>query len=232
MIFGYCRISRKSQKIERQEANILAAYPSAQIHKEAYTGTTTDRPVWNRLHKLLRTGDTLVFDSVSRMSRNAADGIALYEQLYNAGIELVFLKEPYCDTEVYRRAAAQSIPLTGHQIADEFIQATNRVLLLLAKEQITIAFNQSEKEVSDLRQRTKEGIEMAHRRGKQSGRKLGAIIETKKAQTAKKMILKHSKTFGGTLNDIECRKLIGCSSNSFYKYKKQLKAQLSEKAVQ
>lgn len=223
MIFGYCRISRKSQKIERQEANILAAYPSAQIHKEAYTGTTTDRPVWNRLRRLLRSGDTLVFDSVSRMSRSAADGMALYAQLFISGVELVFLKEPYCNTEIYRKAAEQSIPLTGNQIADEYIQATNRVLLLLAKEQIALAFNQSEKEVTDMRQRTKEGIEMAHRHGKRSGRKLGAVIETQKAKAAKKMILKHSKAFGGTLNDIECRKLIGCSTNSFYKYKRQLK---------
>lgn len=37
--YGYCRISRKTQNIERQERNILEAYPEARISKEAYTGT-------------------------------------------------------------------------------------------------------------------------------------------------------------------------------------------------
>jgi len=222
MLFGYCRISRKTQNIERQERNILESYPEAKIFKEAYTGTTTNRPVWNHLRKLLRPGDTLIFDSVSRMSRNAADGIQLYEELYTQGIEIVFLKDPFCDTQIFRKAAAQSIPLTGNQIADEYIQATNRVLLLLAKEQIALAFRQSEKEVSDLRQRTREGIEIAHRSGKKSGRKVGVKVETNKAKTAKKIILKHSKDFGGTLSDSECQRLIGCCKNSFYKYKREL----------
>ena len=33
----------------------------------------------------------MVFDSVSRMSRNAEEGFALYEDLYHKGIRLVFL---------------------------------------------------------------------------------------------------------------------------------------------
>lgn len=38
-IFGYCRISRKTQSIDRQVRNILAAYPKAIMYKEAFTGT-------------------------------------------------------------------------------------------------------------------------------------------------------------------------------------------------
>lgn len=34
------------------------------------------------------------------------DGAALYEELYQKGINLVFLNEPHCDTECYRQAAA------------------------------------------------------------------------------------------------------------------------------
>lgn len=59
--------------------------------------------------------------------------------------------------------------------------------------------------------------------GKQIGRAEGATIETKKAKQAKQEILKHSKDFSGTLNDIDCMKLTGLSRNTFYKYKKQLK---------
>ena len=43
----------------------------------------------------------------------------------------------------------------------------------LAKEQIRLAFIQAQKEVDDLRQRTKEGIETARRDGKQIVQKKG-----------------------------------------------------------
>ena len=104
-VYGYCRISTKKQSIERQERNILKEYPDAQIIKEAYTGTKLDRPEWNKIYKNLKQGDTVVFDSVSRMSRNADDGTALYFELYDKGINLVFLKEHYIDTELYKSKA-------------------------------------------------------------------------------------------------------------------------------
>ena len=37
--YGYCRVSTHSQRIERQESNILEKYPQAVIYKEAFTGT-------------------------------------------------------------------------------------------------------------------------------------------------------------------------------------------------
>ena len=43
-IYGYCRISRRGQNIDRQERNILAAYPEAMIRKEIYSGRTEERP--------------------------------------------------------------------------------------------------------------------------------------------------------------------------------------------
>lgn len=93
MTYGYCRISTKQQSIERQVRNIKAAYPDADLKQEAYTGTKIDRPVFDSLIASLKPGDTVVFDSVSRMSRNAEDGYNLYQDLYNKGINLVFLKE-------------------------------------------------------------------------------------------------------------------------------------------
>lgn len=69
--YGYCRISRRKQSIERQIRNIRQAYPNAIIIQEAGTGTSLDRKEWNKLMKLVKEGDAIVFDSVSRMSRNA-----------------------------------------------------------------------------------------------------------------------------------------------------------------
>lgn len=223
MIYGYARISTKKQSIERQVRNIQNIYPTALIVKETYTGTKIERKQLDKILKTVKTGDTIVFDSVSRMSRNAEEGFALYENLFNKGIELVFIKEPHINTSIYKESLNRTIEMTGNVIADIYIEATNQVLMVLAKRQIELAFEQAQKEVDDLHQRTKEGIETARMNGKQIGLKKGTKLVTKKSVTAKKMILQHNKTFGGSLDNEETIKLIGISKASFYKYKNELK---------
>lgn len=224
-IYGYCRISTKQQSIDRQIRNIKAEYDKAVIVTEVYTGTKQDRPEWNKLYKKVKAGDTIVFDSVSRMSRNADEGFNLYEELYNKGIELVFLKEPHISTSTYKKALQNNVTMTGTNV-DYILEGVNKYLMALAKEQIRLAFEQSEKEVQDLHQRTKEGIETARLNGKQIGQKQGAKLITKKSIEAKKQIQKHSKDFDGTLSDVDCMKLTGLARNTYYKYKRELKAEL------
>ena len=69
MTYGYCRISTRKQNIERQIRNILSEFSDAVIVQEEYTGTKLDRKEWNKLFNSVRAGDTIIFDSVSRMSR-------------------------------------------------------------------------------------------------------------------------------------------------------------------
>lgn len=225
-MYGYCRISQKKQSIDRQIRNIKAAYPSAMIITEAYTGTSIDRKEWNKLFKSARSGDTIIFDSVSRMSRNADEGFTAYEELFNRGVELVFLKEPHINTATFKTAMEKAIPMTGTSI-DYILDGINKYLLALAKEQIIIAFAQAEKEVLDLHQRTKEGIETARLNGKQIGLPAGTKLTTKKSIASKEQILKHSKEFNGTLDDTDVMKITGLSRNTYYKYKKELKAEHS-----
>lgn len=228
MIYGYCRISTKAQRIERQERNILKDYPTAVILKEAYTGTKIEgRKEWHKIYTKAKAGDTIVFDSVSRMSRSAEDGVKLYFELFEKGIELIFLNEPYINTETYKAAMQQSISATGNDIADIYIEATNKVIKLLAEKQIIKAFEQAQKEVDDLRTRTKGGIETARLNGKQIGAVKGAKLTTKKSIAAKDIIKKHSKDFNGTLEDGEVIKLAGISRNSFYKYKKEIREEMA-----
>ena len=222
VIYGYCRKSKQKQNIDRQIRNIKAAFPEAVIIEEAYTGTTINRKEWNKLYKAVKGGDTIVFDSVSRMSRNAEDGFTAYQELYNRGIELIFLKEPHINTATFKKAIESAVPMTGTSV-DYILEGINKYLMALAKEQIIIAFNQAEKEVEDLHQRTKEGIETARLNGKQIGQKQGAKLITKKSIIAKEEIRKHSQDFNGTLNDIDCMKLTGLSRNTYYKYKRELK---------
>lgn len=227
-VYGYCRISRSSQSIERQHRNILALYPNAIIVNEVFTGTKVEgRKEWNKLYNKVEQGDTIVFDSVSRMSRNAEEGFKLYEELFKRGVELVFIKEAHINTTVYKKALNNNIGLTGTNV-DFILEGINKYLLELAKEQIRLAFIQAEKEVKDLQQRTREGVETARLNGKQIGIPKGSKLITKKSIEAKEQIQKYSKDFKGTLKDIEVMKLVGVSRNSYYKYKKELVEELNE----
>jgi DNA invertase Pin-like site-specific DNA recombinase len=202
--------------------NILARYPTAIILKEVYTGSTFQgRKELDKLISYVSAGDMIVFDSVSRMSRNAEEGFELYEELFHRDVTLVFLKEPHINTDTYKTAMLNQVRMTGDKV-DLILEGLNRYLLELAKEQIKIAFEQAEKELQDLRQRTKEGIETARLNGKQIGQKTGTILETKKARKAKAIILKHNLSFGGSLNNEETIKQAGISKKSFYKYKGEL----------
>lgn len=220
-IYGYCRISTLKQNIDRQIRNILAVYPTAIIIREIYTRTTLDRREWNKLFNRVKAGDTIVFDAVSRMSGNAEEGFAAYQDLYNRGVNLIYLKEPHINTETYKRALDSLIQLTGTEI-DYILAGVNQYLLSLAREQIRLAFIQSEKEVEDLHQRTKEGIETARLNGKQIGRIVGAKIVTKKSLEMKKKIRKMSRDFEGNMSDKEILELLSISRNTFYKYKREM----------
>ena len=223
-IYGYCRISTAKQSIERQERNIKAVYADAIIVKEVFTGTQVDgRVEWDKIYKKVNAGDTIVFDSVSRMSRNATEGVELYMELFNKGVNLVFLKESYINTEVYKSTIEQTIGTTGNDIADIYIEATNKVIKLLAEKQIIKAFEQAEKEVQDLRQRTREGIETARLNGKQIGRADGTTLETKKSVEMKEKIRKMAKSFDGNMTDKEVIETLKIARNTYFKYKKQMK---------
>ena len=234
-IYGYCRISRKSQNIDRQVRNIADAYPAAHIIKEAFTGTKIEgRKELDKLLKVLKSGDTVIFDSASRMSRNAEEAINLYEDLFNKNINLIFLKEPHINTDTYKRALENQIKInlnTGNAATDNFIQniieALNRYTIELAKEQIKLVFVQAQKEVDDLHQRTAEGIITAKLNGKQIGQPKGAKLTTKKSVAAKESIKKHSIDFNGSLEDPDVIKLAGISRNSFYKYKKEIREEIA-----
>lgn len=227
IIFGYARISTAKQKLERQTDNIKRAYPEAVIITEEYTGTTSNRPKWNKLIEQVKkeaakgNGITLVFDEASRMSRNAKEGFKNYKMLYDMGVNLVFLKEHHIDTDNFRQALQSKVDMTGTDV-DIILAAVNEYMMKLAERQIEIAFQAAQAEVEYLHQRTSEGVKMAQASGKQVGRARGSKIETKKSIEAKKLIQKHSRSFNGTLSDVECMKLAGIARNSFYKYKKQL----------
>ena len=228
-IYSYCRVSTQRQKLDRQIHNVLSACPTAIMKTEHFTGTTVNRPVWDGLKRLLREGDTVVFDSVSRMNRNAEEGFNDYKTLYEMGVNLVFLKEPHINTEVYKQSMAKAFDIevsTGNEAVDEYfvgnMELVNRLLMKLAQQQIKLAFDQAEKEVVDLHQRISEGMREGKAKGSQIGLAKGTTLITKKSIECKRIIKTHSKSFGGSLSDEETIKLCGCSRNTYYKYKREI----------
>ena len=227
-IYGYCRVSSPKQNIDRQIRNIKAKYENAIMVKETFTGAKVEgRKEFQKLLNKIKEGDTIIFDSVSRMSRNSDEGFEIYEKLFNQGVELVFLNESHINTATYKKALiSNQLQPTGTNV-DLILEGINKYLLELAKEQIKIAFEQSEKEVKDISQRTREGIEIARLNGKQIGQVKGTKLTTKKSLEAKKIIKQHSVDFGGSLTDKELIQFCSISRNSFYKYKRELREEIN-----
>ena len=227
MIYGYVRVSTDKQNIDRQIRNILAVDASAKIYQEIFTGTkTTGRHEFQKLLNKVQSGDTIIFDSVSRMSRNASEGFELYKKLFDDGVNLVFINEPYINTDVYKATRDALVPMTNTDV-DLILAGVNQYLMKLAEKQVELSFEQAQKERDDLSERTKQGLQTAKLNGKQLGRAKGTVVVTKKSDESKKKILKYSKTFGGDLSDKDLIKLLEIDKNTYYKYKKELKSQIA-----
>lgn len=227
MIYGYVRVSTDKQNIDRQIRNILAVDASAKIYQEIFTGTkTTGRHEFQKLLNKVQSGDTIIFNSVSRMSRNASEGFELYKKLFDDGVNLVFINELYINTDVYKATRDALVPMTNTDV-DLILAGVNQYLMKLAEKQVELAFEQAQKERDDLSERTKQGLQTAKLNGKQLGRAKGTVVVTKKSDESKKKILKYSKTFGGDLSDKDLIKLLEIDKNTYYKYKKELKSQIA-----
>ena len=228
--FGYCRVSTKHQSIRRQETEIKGLYPDAVIFSEQWTGTEMDRPEWMKLYKRLRPGDTVIFTELSRLARTAQQGFEVYEDLFTHGVNMVFLHDSNANSDVYRNAMNQqridANITTGSDATDTLIKtvldALQRFTFDIVREQIRHSFNAAESEVTHLHDRVKKGMADKGAGAKIAASRQGRTFETKKEREAKVTIRKHSKDFGGSLNDADCMKLIGISRGSFYKYKKAL----------
>lgn len=247
MVYGYARTSTPKQKILRQTESIKEYANKndltiTEIFAEAYTGTSVDRPEFQKLLKKVKTGDIIIFDSVSRMSRDENEGFDLYTDLFNKGTQLVFLKEPTINTKVYKQAldkhANERIETlakeTGNKATTRFIHAVisaiNDFTLDLVKEQIRLAFAQAQAEVDNIHKLTKDGIAKAREQGKPVGgqAQIGMKKKSSKAEAVKPLILKYSKDFHGHNNDFETIGIIKqitnktLARNSYYRYKREL----------
>ena len=247
-IYGYARISTPKQSLQRQIDNIKASFPNALIYQEVFTGKSSaeDREKFTALLKVVKPGDSIVFDEVSRLSRDAQGGYETYMNLIDRGVKLHFIKEPHLDSDVFKAALDRQINVqieTGSSATDTFtgglFDLLNQYMRDLAREQIRLAFERSEAEAAYLRKRTKEGIaakrEAAIAAGKdfKIGRAAHSTIRTAKQKMIAENIRNFSKDFTGgknnTMNDVQVMNQINgsskktlCSRPTYYAVKKML----------
>ena len=226
-IYGYARVSTAKQNLQRQLDNIINYSRVDKLYSEKYTGTKTEgreefAKLKRQVQKDINAGRsvTIIFDSVSRMSRNSEDGVKQYFEWYDMGVNLIFLNEPAISTESYRKSLNE-VGMTGTD-ADLILQGVNAFLRQLAKNQIRASFDQAEKEANDIKQRVKEGMKVAKENGVQAGRKEGTKLTTKKEIAAKEIIRKHSKKYGWNLKHDEAKKISENIRPTYYKYKKEM----------
>lgn len=230
-IYGYVRVSTVNQKTQRQIDNIKSYNSDAIIREEKQSGKDIEnRTVFKKLLADVRSGDTIIFDEVSRMSRNAAEGYELYMNLMEHGINLIFLKEHHIDTDEYKRRTENHIQKIESQ-NDNISKLINGILDLVAefekenlKDNIRLAFEQAEHERLFLIKRVTEGKDKSE---KHQGRPIGSTNQkTDKADHIKKIIREQSKDFEGKFSDAKImREYLHIARNTYYKYKREMLAE-------
>ncbi|WP_322786867.1 recombinase family protein [Butyrivibrio proteoclasticus] len=240
IVVGYARVSTQRQSLRRQIENLKTAYPNIVIVAEVYTGSTDNRPKWKKLMRQCRAGNVskLVFDEVSRFSRNAEEAIVEYKELYSLGIELEFLKEPHINSKIYRDASERKIEISTDSMDSETAQLINTVigglndyLLSVAEKQIFLAFDHAQKERELLSKRTSEGLKQAKLMGSKVGRQPGQKLITKKQKRAKRIIRNHYELFGGELTATQCFTLAQITKSTFYRYLNEMREEDKEKGI-
>ena len=151
MKIGYARVSTQDQNLDRQLDNLKAA-GCERIFNEKMTGTKSDRPELRTMLLTLRSGDILVIDSFSRLSRSTKDLLDLVEKLTAMGVHLVSLKENLDTTT-----------------------ATGKLMLTMLS-----ALSQFERDL--IAERTIDGLKAARARGRCGGRpRLGSEKDRQQA---------------------------------------------------
>lgn len=91
-IYGYCRVSTRKQLdgygLDVQEKEIKEKYESAELYLEQFTGSTTERPIFDDVVEKLKSGDTLVVTKLDRLARNTVEGIEIVQELFKKGVSV------------------------------------------------------------------------------------------------------------------------------------------------
>ena len=194
--FGYVRVSSKDQNEERQIQNMKnLGIEDRDIFIDKESGKNMERENYQMLKRLVRTGDTITFDSLTRLGRNMNDTLEEFRYYEKHKVNLQFIKEPYIN-----------VNYTGESTNDVIQSAIQKATL-------TILSAFAEKERIDIKQRQAEGIALARKQGKRLGRPPIEITE--------EFTDAYKEWKSGSITAVGAMKKYGIKRSSFYKLAKQ-----------
>lgn len=222
--YFYMRIStqeeRGKQKFSRQESALKKyaeshglEYDEHTVYKEDRSGKNfTERSEWNKLEKILRDGDTVIFKDISRFTREAENGYQKYMDLMNKGINLVFIDNQTICTDYIK----QLLDVAEKQNLIAKISLENTVKLLLYVE-----LDRVEQERLILQKRIKDGMDASD---KKPGRKEGTMEKlTPELEDAITVYL-HDRT----ILQVDIMKKFGISRNTLKKYARYISEKITQ----
>ena len=193
-VYTYIRVS----SVDQNEARQIKTMKEKGIQKEhmyidKMSGKNTDRPQYQLLKETVQEGDTIIFDSITRLSRNYYDIKDEYEFFIKCGVFLEFEKEPILNTPKDK--------------VDDIVQVALADVIL----SLLSAFAQKERD--DIKLRQAEGIAIAKEKGKYKGRKT-KLVEGGEEEVRRNAILEAYQN-GTSIADI--RKTYRVGTGTIYR---------------
>lgn len=171
-VYNYQRISTKEsndkQSYSRQQNSLDAYAKENDIEytlefKDDVTGSSFDRPNWNKLERIVNQGDTIIFKEISRFTREAENGFKKYMDLMGKGINLVFIDNSTVSTDYIKNLT--DIAESQNLVTKTALEGTIKLLLIVELDRV-----QQEREI--IVKRIRQGIDASD---KKSGRKFNAL---------------------------------------------------------
>lgn len=149
-VYGYVRVSTSEQNEDRQLiAMNTVQVPEENIYMDKQSGKDFRRPMYIRMLKRLKQDDVLYIKSIDRLGRDYEEVLEQWRMLTKEKkVDIVVLDMPLLDTRRGR-------DLMGTFLSDIVLQVLSFV---------------AENERKNIRERQKEGIEAARKRGVRFGR--------------------------------------------------------------
>lgn len=151
MIIGYARTSSSTQNLERQIQQ-LKEFGCKHIYTDQLSGKDFKRSGYQDMKNFIRSEDTLVIQSLSRLGRSKKGLLQEWEELTNKNINIVVLDMPILDTRKY-----EDLEGVGQLVTDIVLQLLSWMV---------------EEERKTIRETQRQGIELAKQQGKYTGRKI------------------------------------------------------------
>jgi len=196
--YAYLRVSTKEQNLNRQLDAIkqLNEYiDERDIYVDKVSGRDFNRPEWQALKRSIRPEDTLFVHSLDRLGRNKAQILEEWQWLMKNNIYIVVLDMPILDTRKYKE-------LDG--VRELIFNLVLQVLSWLAEE-----------ERKKIKERQREGIDAALRRGIKFGRP--------PVQKPKNFDTVYKQWKNGEITATKAMQILNLKRNTFYKLAKEQK---------